>query len=66
MISKDEGRRTIFRYYGGHSCYEGHRADGVPSQSPWGMAQQFRVWDFGWEKIFWGSSRKLIWTEVRG
>ena len=23
------------------------------------------VWDFGWEKIFWGSSKILIFTTVR-
>ena len=31
-----------------------------------GLARYFRVWDFGWEKIFWGSSKILIWTIVRG
>ena len=30
-----------------------------------GLAQFFGV-DFGWEKIFWGSSTILIWTIVRG
>ena len=24
------------------------------------------VWDFAWENIFWGSSKILIWTIVKG
>ena len=31
-----------------------------------GLTQKLGVWDFGWEKIFWGSSNMLIWTIVRG
>ena len=31
-----------------------------------GLARLFGVWDFCWEKIFWGSSKILIWTIVRG
>ena len=31
-----------------------------------GLAQEFGAWDFGWEKTFWGTSKILIWTIVRG
>ena len=31
-----------------------------------GLVRYFGVWDFGWEKIFWSSSKILIWTLVRG
>ena len=34
MINKDGGGGTIFRFYGGHSCYEGgHGAHGGPPNS---------------------------------
>ena len=29
------------------------------------LAREFGVWDFGWEKIFWGSSKIVMWTIVR-
>ena len=36
MINKDGGG-AIFRFYGGHSCYEGrHRAHGGPPSPPTG------------------------------